>query len=575
MKLIEALRTLQPTPERTEPLRAFLACGCEPLHLKTFLAAHLQVLHHDRRIELEIGVYGDCLGNLQRAEKSRPDIAALVMEWSDLDPRLGIRQLGGWAPSAMSDILDSVNKRLTSFEEAAMRAAEVAPLSVCLPTLPLPPVPFTPPWQASAFELTLRDTLSSFAAKLVQQTGIRIVNAQHLDGRSPLAERRDVKSELHLGFPYRVPHAEAIAETIARLSRPSAPLKGLITDLDGTLWKDLVGEVGAKGVSWTLENRSQIHGLYQQMLVALSEAGVLIAVASKNDPEAVEETFQRQDLILPRDRIYPMEVHWGPKSESVGRILRAWNIAADAVVFVDDSAMELAEVKATHPGIESLVFPGHDEQAAYALLGRLRELFGKERLSVEDGLRLDSLRRSAVLHDEIAGSDSDQDAFLQGMDARLTLSLAKASVDPRALELINKTNQFNLNGRRLSESEWRSHLSEPNRFLLIASYQDKYGPLGKIAVLTGRSSNGTLFVDTWVMSCRAFARRIEHRCLEVLFDRFGGDEIVFDFQETPRNGPVQGLLAELTGRQPERGLRLSRDVFLGRCPRLFQTVTVE
>src|SRR4029077_61081 len=106
--------------------------------------------------------------------------------------------------------------------------------------------------------------------------------------------------------------------------------------------------------------------LYQQMLVALSEAGVLIAVASKNDPEAVEEAFQRQDLILPRDRIYPMEIHWGPKSESVGRILRAWNVAADAVVFVDDSPMELAEVKATHPEIGALVFPAHDEQAAYA-----------------------------------------------------------------------------------------------------------------------------------------------------------------------------------------------------------------
>ena len=50
------------------------------------------------------------------------------------------------------------------------------------------------------------------------------------------------------------------------------------------------------------------------------------------------------------DQVFPVEVHWNAKSGSVSRILEAWNIAADSVIFVDDSPMELAEVAAVHPG---------------------------------------------------------------------------------------------------------------------------------------------------------------------------------------------------------------------------------
>ena len=65
-------------------------------------------------------------------------------------------------------------------------------------------------------------------------------------------------------------------------------------------------------------------------LRALAEQGVLIAVASKNDPDVVEAAFQRNDILFPRQKAFPMEVNWKPKSESVARILRAWNVGPTA-----------------------------------------------------------------------------------------------------------------------------------------------------------------------------------------------------------------------------------------------------
>ena len=145
----------------------------------------------------------------------------------------------------------------------------------------------------------------------------------------------------------------------------------------------LVGEIGPGRVSWEAGHH-QLHAIYQRFLAALAEEGVLIGVASKNDPALVREVFERDDLLLRPERIFPIEVHWGAKSASVERILRTWNIAADSVVFVDDSPMELAEVAAAHPGIETALFPKDDYAQAHAMLLRLRDLFGKPRISGED-----------------------------------------------------------------------------------------------------------------------------------------------------------------------------------------------
>ena len=158
------------------------------------------------------------------------------------------------------------------------------------------------------------------------------------------------------GLPYTVTHADRLAGALARLLAPPVPKKGLITDLDDTLWHGLVGEIGPENVSWDLASHYQLHGLYQKLLASFLEEGVLIGIASKNDPEVARRALERSDLLLQADRVFPVEIHWDAKSGSVGRILRTWNIGADSVVFVDDSPMELAEVVAAYPGINASGF---------------------------------------------------------------------------------------------------------------------------------------------------------------------------------------------------------------------------
>jgi FkbH-like protein len=136
-------------------------------------------------------------------------------------------------------------------------------------------------------------------------------------------------------------------------------------------------------------------------------------------------------------------------------------------------------------------------------------------------------------------------------------------VDRRALELINKTNQFNLNGARFTDADWHAYLSDPATHLAVVEYEDRFGRLGKVAALAGREREDGFEVGVWVMSCRAFSRRIEHQCLNVLLNRW--DPVILRWERRERNGPVLTFLAEMA----LEGQAIRRADFTRQCPPLF------
>jgi FkbH-like protein len=235
--------------------------------------------------------------------------------------------------------------------------------------------------------------------------------------------------------------------------------------------------------------------------------------------------------------------------------------------------LELAEVQTRFPAITALQFPsGNRPDELWKLLWQLRDLFGRPQILEEDRLRAGSLR--SATHFSMTSTTGASPAFIASVEPEITLDFSKTTDLRRAFELVNKTNQFNLNGRRLTESDWKKKLEDPDGFLLTVSYQDKFGPLGRIAVALGRKSAGVCFIDAWVLSCRAFSRLIEHQILRHLFLITGTRNIVFDYNPTARNGPLQEFFSSLFGAEwkaseavPE-GLRLSLSRFEEICPEL-------
>ena len=122
---------------------------------------------------------------------------------------------------------------------------------------------------------------------------------------------------------------------------------------------------------------------------------------------------------------------------------------------------------------------------------------------------------------------------------------------PRVVQLIGKTNQFNLTTRRHSESQVREILSMPRSLGFTIRLADRFGDHGLIAVVIGRPSDSypmTLLIDTWLMSCRVIGRTTEEFTLQQILERsrrIGYRSVVGEYIPTRKNMLVQDLLPRL------------------------------
>jgi FkbH-like protein len=570
MKITEALEVIRNAPKSGKPYEVALACGFMPLHLQTFLTAHLQRALPNAPVLVAAGLFGNLIETVEQSARTRVPHLVIALEWADLDPRLGYRSRHLVTKETASDAVAASKAAFARLAKIIQDASRDSRIILSTPTLPISPIFHTNSWQLSVCESILQRALSDFE-EAASQAGACVLNKSKLAIDSPPGTRYDYKSDLYFGLPYSVSHADTLASAFARLIQNQTRFKGIITDLDDTLWAGLVGEVGPGGISWDLEHHAGAHASYQMLLSSLSDAGVLIGVASKNDMQVVEKAFQRKDILLQPDKVFPMEVHWKAKSGSVTRILQAWNIDADYVVFIDDNPAELGEVSSQHPGIRCIQFPNKDYEACFKMLHELRDLFGKSQITAEDSIRLESLRNTAAFRSIQATESSEE--FLRSVDAVVSFEDQASKCGSRPLELVNKTNQFNLNGVRVTESEWQTNTSSAGSCFLLADYRDRFGMLGKIAVVLGHLHEDSLRVQNWVMSCRAFGRRIEHLCLRTLFDQYDLRQIEFEFAPTEKNGPFRSFMESIVGELAGRPLVLTRERFNDVCPPLYHTTS--
>jgi FkbH-like protein len=543
MTLAQALDLIRQREETARKRKVALICGFEPLHLGTFLKGHIAERFESEGAELRTGLYGDLEGTLAAAVGAECEAAALVLEWSQIDSRLGLRSSGGWGLSVQQDILESCRARFARLRRGLEALASIMPVVVVGQTLAIPLLGHTPGGRVSRQELELQRELTAFLADAASFERVSILNPARLDKLSPADGRSDPRMELNAGFPYTIGHASVLAGQMVEALFPRTPMKGIITDLDNTLWSGIVGETGAGGVSWSLAEHTQIHGLYQQLLRHFSEMGVLLAIASKNELSVVKETLGRGDLYIPGSAFYPVRADWGAKSRHIEEILSTWNVGADSVAFIDDSPMELDEVRTAFPSMRCMQFPGKQPAAAITLFEQLRDWFGKSVINREDTLRQASIQAGEVFRESARSAENGD--FIRSLQGRVIFDNRKNPANQRLLELINKTNQFNLNGVRISEGEWLRHLADPAGVVVGVSYEDKFGPLGVIGVVAGKRAGDRMEISAWVMSCRAFSRRIEFHTLQYLFEETGAQSVSLAFRATERNQPTQEFLRSI------------------------------
>lgn len=346
--------------------------------------------------------------------------------------------------------------------------------------------------------------------------------------------------------------AGRIAGTLAM--PPAAPRKVLISDLDNVMWHGIVGEEGPEGVSYRSEGPGFRHFIYQSFLRKLKAEGVLLAAVTRNDRRDAEAPFLGGQMLLKLDDLVTVMASYNAKSAQIREIATQLSLGLDSFVFVDDNPVELAEVSSALPEVACVAFPVSDE-GLVPLLAQLQGHFARDGVTEEDRQRTEFYRRrlEGVAPSDQAGGDVT--AFLRSLEMEIRFHDRTRGDWTRAVQLINKTNQFNLNGRRWQEEEVAGLLAEGGA-LWTATLTDRTGSHGEIlACLIG--PKGT--VESLVMSCRVLERKVEHAFLAWLTERLETGPRL-RYAPTDRNEPLRNFLAEaLPGGLPADQAEVSLD----------------
>lgn len=335
--------------------------------------------------------------------------------------------------------------------------------------------------------------------------------------------------------------AEAAVESA--VAAAVEPRKVLVTDLDNVLWSGLIAEDGPEGIVCEPSGRGYRHFIYQGLLRRLRREGTLLAAVSRNDPDVVVAPLRTRGMPLGEDDFVAVIAGYHAKSSQIRELAQRLNLGLDAFVFVDDNPVEVAEVSLALPEVRCVMFPQHDEGLA-AFLDELASVFARREITAEDRDRTAMYRRrveaGGVVASDLQGADLTR--FLHDLQMTLTIQDRSRGDRTRAVQLINKTNQFNLNGRRLTDDEVRARLDVGGR-LFGATLADRTGDHGEILACLV-ASDGT--IEAFVMSCRVFQRRVEYAFLAWLMGQ-PHPPTGMQWASTARNAPFQQFLRDVAG----------------------------
>ena len=314
-------------------------------------------------------------------------------------------------------------------------------------------------------------------------------------------------------------------------------------DLDNTLWGGVIGDDGLEGI--VIGQGSALgEGFLAVQDYAREQArrGIILAVCSKNDEANALEAFDKHpEMLLRRGDIASFVANWSDKATNIRQIATELNIGLDSLVFLDDNPFERNLIRQELPMVAVPEVP--DDPALVP--GALADAGYFEALAITDedrerGAQYQGNRQREALK----ASVTDMEGYLRGLEMRLIWRPFDRIGLQRTVQLINKTNQFNLTTRRYTEAEVEAVMADPSAVGLQLRLLDRFGDNGIIAIVIGRMVAGTedFLVDTWLMSCRVLGRQVEEGTLNVLAAegaRLGARRMIGEYIPTKKNGMVR------------------------------------
>ena len=321
----------------------------------------------------------------------------------------------------------------------------------------------------------------------------------------------------------------------------------LILDLDNTLWGGVIGDDGLNGILiGNGDPTAEAHLHVQRVALDLHDRGIVLAVSSKNEDATARIPFlEHPDMLLREHHIAVFQANWSDKASNIRAISEILSLGLESMVFLDDNPAERMQVRKELPEVavpelpedpslfvRTLIAAGYFEAIAFSEEDQKRAYFYQ-----------DNIKRVQILN-----QSSDMVTYLKSLKMEMISTPFDATGRSRIVQLISKSNQFNLTTKRYSEVDVKNFEEDINFYSRQIRLTDALGDNGMIGVIICKKNVATWEIDTWLMSCRVLGRRVEEAVLLDIVSnakKSGALKLIGAYYPTARNTLVKNHYSKL------------------------------
>lgn len=404
---------------------------------------------------------------------------------------------------------------------------------------------------SSISETSFIESLNQEISQIAQHhNAVHLFDIQRISAEVGLKSFYDTRLQFLARIPFSAKGQAAIAQSLIRYASAikSAPKKCLVLDLDNTLWGGIIGEDGMAGIQLGQDYPGSAFVSFQRYLLSLKDRGILLAIASKNNYNDATEVFEKHpDVGLALEDFADTQINWDDKATSLKNIATNLNIGIDSLVFFDDNPAEREWVRSQLPALCVLNFPASPDAFPDSIEDS--GVFDRLTLTSED-LQRSGFYQAEKKRQEFKGKVEGVEDFLRGLQTKIQLEVLapESSSFARSVQLLERTNQFNLTTRRHSEADLTALLNH-GACALAMRVSDRFGEHGIVGLaLAMPEKDDGWRIDTFLLSCRVMGRKIESSLLSALIDQIAKQgsvkKVIGEFIQSKKNKPVENFYLE-------------------------------
>lgn len=312
--------------------------------------------------------------------------------------------------------------------------------------------------------------------------------------------------------------------------------KCLILDLDNTLWGGVVGQDGLENIILGQDGLGKAFQDFQREILKLYKKGIILAICSKNNEKDADEVFEKHSqMILKKEHFLSRRINWTDKVTNIKEIAAELNIGLDSMVFFEDDPAERKWVKDNLPQLMVPELP--QDQFMYTEFLKRSSFFTSYSISEEDLSRNITYKAVAKTKD-LKKSSGDIATFLKSLGQTVALEKLNASTISRAVQLCQKTNQFNLTTKRYQAADLKKMMADKHSHVYTLKVRDCFCDYGTVGLLILKESGKDILIDSFLLSCRIIGRGIESAILDRLknvYTKKGYNKVIGLYSGTEKN----------------------------------------